>query len=236
MSTDPKIYPTRFYGRTWLAWAGVLILGPFAFLFCFMGSLLILGIEQKPDGCDGFALMCMGLVFLLMVFFSIFQVFARQSPILKIYREGIMFRSIGTPFASHNLILGILSSVGGILLAFPLIIFWQCITLQAFRIRTVRWRWENVYIEAEPGGYFWTKPSGGFSISGLIDKDADEYLGQDAPLESFAVSYQGDSFGMSIKKVNEAIFFFLYNPDSRESLPSWQNEETVFGNDAFDFQ
>jgi len=35
-----------------------------------------------------------------------------------------------------------------------------------------------------------------------------------------------DSFGTSFAEVTESVQFFLHNPDSREVLPSWQEEDT----------
>jgi len=47
---------------------------------------------------------------------------------------------------------------------------------------------------------------------------------------------ESDSFGTSLRKVSESVQFFQENPDVRESLPSWQDEETLLGNETFDFR
>ncbi|MCL2709484.1 MAG: hypothetical protein FWE95_01265 [Planctomycetaceae bacterium] len=52
MDTDQKKYPTRFYGRTFLPWAGLLFLGPCSVAWCIMGPLFFLGIGIAPDEAD----------------------------------------------------------------------------------------------------------------------------------------------------------------------------------------
>jgi len=226
MNTDSKKYPIRFYGRTWMFWAGVWFLGPMTVTLC-GGYLPFIVQGGDPKGRIVLTIFCLTLISFVIV--SIFQVFARQLPILKIYREGIMIRSIGTPLASNGpLMLRIVCVLGplGILFALPLVNLWRCITLQAFQIRTVYLRWESIEVMS----------GSGIRITGWIDKDADADFGQDAPLEPYEVSYEADSFGISIDKVSETLLFFLSNPGARDALPSWHDEETVFGNDAFDFQ
>ena len=230
MSTNLQKYPTCFYGRTFIFWAGVLFLCPTVAIWFIIGLAHPLGFELNADFEMGLASMILGLILLLLVLASFFQVFARQTPILKIYREGMMIRIIGTPIPINhdNMYLQIVVHTGGILLLFPLVVLWQCITLQAFRIRTVHLRWENVEVAWETGI---------LHVKGLIDKNMNDVFDQKAASESdYAVSYYTASFGTPIAAVNESVQFFLHNPDARESLPSWQDEETLFGNDTFDFR
>ena len=222
-------YPTRFYGRTWVFWAGILFLIPFAVLCLVMGLLAILGNEQvsDPEAWGGFIIA--GLFISLLACACCFQVFARQTPILGIYQEGIIIRTIGSPVLVNNLILRILCAFGLFIIILPLIGLWKCITLQAFRIRTVRLRWEKV-VTILPD-------EKSLTIAGWFEKDHDGGFELDAAPEFYhAVSYDTDSFGISIGKVIEAVVFNAFNPDSREMLPSWHDTEAMLGNDTFDFQ
>jgi len=182
-----------------------------------------LGLLRPPDLDSGTPLAMFGLFWLFIFVVCAFQVFARQRPLLKIYQEGMEIRAIGAPIYI-SLFMNVL---GFGTLLFLLIVFCQFITLQMFRIRTIRLRWDNVSVIPTPGT---------LAIGGWFIKNVNDDFGQETSLEYYAVSYEVASFRVSIGKVSEALLFFLHNPDSRETLPSWQNEETVFGNDAFDFQ
>ena len=95
------------------------------------------------------------------------------------------------------------------------------------RIRKVRLRWEHVDVIPRQMG---------LDIAGVIDKKIQSDF-DETSFERYAVSYGLlHSFGESIAAVNESVQFFLHNPDAREFLPSWQDEETLLGNDTFDFR
>ena len=231
MNTNPQQHPTQFYGRTWIYWTGVLVLGPFVAFWSFVGALVLLDIEpyNGMDKLVGIIPVSIGLLYAPMILVCCFQVFARQTPTLKIYQEGMIVRSFGISirFDSNNLIGQYLwHALGAIYL--PLIVLWQCITSQAFRIRTVQLRWENFDVIR------WTE-TGSYAISGWSDKDRHDSA-QDTPLEHIEISCTADSFGTPIAIVSESVQFFRHNPDARESLPSWQDEDTLLGNETFDFR
>ena len=230
MNTNPQQYPTQFYGRTFVPWACALMFVPLAVFSCIMGPLFWLDIIKSANGAPGYTagipLTIIGLSFLLpfAIFFT-FQIFAMQSPILTIYQEGLGIRAVGgIPVRSHPIL--IFTHIA--LFQEWLTLLWQLLTLQLFQIRTFYLRWKNINIVANAGT---------LEIGGLIDKN--EYgFGQDTSLESewHTTFFRVDSFGTPIAAVNESVQFFLHNPDARESLPSWQDEKTLLGNDTFDFR
>ena len=221
-------YPTRFYGRTWLYWMGIPLLGTLVAFWLIFGLQIVLGIEPTDDPEMGFVLIILGLILAPAVFVCVFQVYARQMPILKIYREGMVIRTIGAPVQADNLVLIVLWVFGLWIIILPLIALWQCITLQTFRIQTIRVRWEKI-VTILPD-----KRS--LTIAGWFEKIHSSVSERDTSAEFYhAVSYDTASFGTSIGNVIEAVVFNAFNPDSREVLPSWQGEESMFVNDTYDF-
>jgi len=223
-------YPIRFYGRTLLFWLGSVFFGPIVVFLFTMSVLAILGMipmdaqpipEDVPPEAVGVINIIISLFFMLpLVLASFFQVFARQTPVLKIYREGMIIRTIGVPIFldSDNPHLKVALGTGGGIIIIPLIILWQCITFQAFQIRTIRLRWENVEVVSE------TRI---LRINGLTDVDMNNGFEQDTTPKYHTVSYETHSFGVAIDKVIESVESFLHNPDSREMLPSWQDDDIV---------
>ena len=197
-----KEYPIQFYGRTLDAWGVVLIIGPLVAAACIAGALLNWGFVEIPDNHDGsrdigFLLLIVGTVIMTVPLVFMYRLYALQRPILKIFREGLEIRTVGTTLPdiqawdiTHYLTMFIL--IG------------QFVTLQMFRTRTVRLRWENIHEMFEGKGVF--------SLAGRTDRP-------------FRVSYGCYSFGMPTDEVNEAVQFFLWNADFRETLPSWHDEE-----------
>ena len=180
-----------------------------------MGPLFWLDIIKPANGHPGYeAGIPLTIISLLMMPFAIacsFQVFARQWPILKIQKEGLWVRSIGT----HYKVDPALTLTGFDMILIILIMLWQLVTLKMFRTHVIHWRWEDLDIML-PG-------NGNFAIVGWIDS------GDSAQndLKPHTVSYGADSFEMSINIVRESVKFFHSNPNLREALPSWQNDETM---------
>ena len=231
-NTNPQQYPTQFYGRTFIFWVGVICFGPYAVLLSILVLLFLFRIMCGDAGLD-MVLASLVLLPFLLVFVStalacIFQVYARQMPILKIFRDGMVIRSIGVQlrYGSDNLIGQYFwYTTGPIIL--PRIILWHCISLQAFRIRTFLFRWEDIT------DLLTNKNE--FKIEGWCEQNRNDFK-REVPLEFWFFLYESHDFGTSIRKVGESVQFFLHNPDARESLPSWQDEETLFGNETFDFR
>jgi hypothetical protein len=220
-----KKYPTRFYARTWLYWAGVLVFVPFTIF-----PLILIITEGTPDKEEMIAAIIGISIFMVCLIACAFQVYARQRPILKIHKEGLWIRSIGVPI-KYNVFVGCLLGYFVIfLIAFILV--WQLITLQLFRIRIVRLKWENITEWQANKGTFTRKEQ--FLIGGWYEKDYHDFE-QEFALEPYWGSYESGDFGMAIGKVSEAILFYMHNPDARETLPSWQDDEFTFGNVTFDF-
>jgi len=215
-NTDLEKYPIRFYGRTWIFWACTLILGHIAVFGCIMGPLFWLDIIKPANGRPGYeAGIPLTIISSLLMPFAInfaFQVYALQWPILKIYKEGLWIRTIGTPIKIDPVLIALFG-----LLLHILITLWQFITLQMFQTRTVRLRWEDID----------TKQAGNWDlvIAGRLNEANKDSFD---PEDWYYIAYGADSFGMSVAKVKGVVFYFQNNPDSRETLPSWQDTESPF--------
>ena len=235
MDTDQKKYPTRFYGRTFLPWAGLLFLGPCSVAWCIMGPLFFLGIGIAPDEADsiGLGIGCTiaGLLSLPVVCDCCFQVFARQSPVLQMYLEGIKIRVLWFPIQSRSLLTNSLLLFPILpLLLYVFVTFVRFLTFRLFRTQTYHLQWGHIIempVVADT-----------FAITGWKSKEHDDFgqLDDDTPIDTITFTYEADSFGQPNAKVIKAVRRFLFNPDVRKVLPSWQDEGTVFGNDTFDFR
>ena len=218
MNTNPQQYPTRFYGRTWIYWVGVLVVGSLATLGCILGPLFCFDVINLGNGDPGFLpgipMVMVSLPLMPFAIAFVVQVITRQLPTLIIYQEGIWIRVVETPIQDYP----VLQVLQLAMFQIVFVMFWRLITGQMFQTPTYRLRWENIET-------IWTE-TGTFAITGWIDKDRFDFE-QDAPLKYLTISCTVDSFGTPIRKVNESVQFFLHNPDAREFLPSWQDEETM---------
>lgn len=188
-------YPNRFYARTSDAWGCVLLTGPAAVAVCVAWVLVCANAIEISD--TGLILMVVGMVLTAVAMIFAYRVYASQWPVLKICREGLEIRSIGTtlPDAPSWDITGLVYYM----LLFLLI--WQFVTLRMFRTRTTRLPWADIH-EMLTG-------KDAFTIIGCVDKP-------------FRVSYMKYSFGVPTDSVCDAVEFFLHNPASRDSLPGWE--------------
>jgi len=206
MHSDREKYPTRFYGRSLLFWVGLLACLP----FLAWGFLLLPVFLFAPD-IDMLVVVIFFSLFILLFAACVFQIRNRKRPILTICKEGLLIRSLGTPINIDpylNIMFGFVPIV--------IIVFWRLITLQMFRKRTVRLRWENVDVMAGEDG---------LTIIDWFDKENNNDVGRRASLEHYTISYGVYSFRESVGRVGESVQFFLHNSAAREELPSWLNED-----------
>ena len=201
-----------------MVWAGTLIFGHLVVFECIMGPLFLLDIIKPANGHPGYEagipLTIVSLLLLPIAIACAFQVFALQWPILKIYKEGLWIRSIGTRPQSNPALIG----TGIDMILIILIMLWQLMTLQMFRTQIIRWRWEDFDLLIKYGN---------FSVVGWLDQENNEHFERKVSV-AHTVFYGGDSFGISIDIVRESVQYYFSNPDLRESLPSWQTDETLF--------
>lgn len=232
MTANQKKFPTQFYSRTLIPWAGVLFLGPIVGLWTAIGLSVLFDFEfldEPTNSEEAIALLGVAALFAPMVIASLFQVFVRQSPTLKIHREGIMIREVWTPIRFASLLfIPILSSMLWPFAIFyaAFVVFFRLFTLQLFRVRIFHLQWEEIEtIFPEKNG---------LTIVGWCDKGYNDFE-QEIPKDFHSFSYDAGSFGMSINKVSESIQFFWYDSDAREILSSWHREEIPLGNETFGF-
>jgi hypothetical protein len=215
-------YPTRFYAKKVMFALGVLSFGPIAVGSCYVGILHRLD-HVKGIGRDaGTSEIISGAALMILVVACAFQTLARLCPVIKIHKEGLRIRTLGTP--PYFSVLSLISPVH--LLLFIITTIFLFVTLQMFRIRKYHLRWEQIESTLLARGTF--------TIAGLcgIENDADD--AQETPPVFRSITYDEDAFGItSVEELNEAIQFFLSNPDARETLPSWQDAGTMFEGETF---
>ena len=215
---------------------GILFLGPLLAVWFTMGLSVLLDIDSPKDRPEAIGLLILALFFSPLVIASVFQVCSRQRPILKLYKEGLWIRTVGVPFNveyKHSLVNSLILLINPLIFAFIFAFagLLQLMTLRMFQIQTTRLRWENID-KAQPERL----EGEAFTITGWCEKENDNDFVQDVPLEHKTISYTVLSFGESLSEVIEAVLFFHHNADARETLPSWQDEYTVFDDEFTDFR
>ena len=217
MNTNPQQYPTRFYAATF-PWTAILFLTLFG-VPAIMSALDCFGVArlfgQPPNLVVGilFLLFGFGCMFYAIqgIFHNVhvFYLLVRRMPILQIYREGICMR--------------------------------RFIADQTFCLQ-----WKSIWIDSNnstpesPRSFRFQKAKEQYPIKIMYWHEKERNDGPadreciDIDYEKF--TFEPHAFSTPIAKVSESVQFFLHNPDARETLPSWQDEETLLGNDTFDFR
>ena len=78
-SVNLKEYPTQFYGRTFVCWAGILFLGPLVSFYCIIGVTGVLGLDvfQIKNSEEAIRFLFLGLILLPLVIASFFLVYVQ---------------------------------------------------------------------------------------------------------------------------------------------------------------
>ena len=202
-----------------MLWAQVLVLVPITCLACIMGPLFLCDAIHTADGRPGheagIPLTITGLIFVPIAILLVFHLFARQWPIIRIFREGLEIREIGTrvQFDPSLNILGI----GFILCAF--IALWQLLTLRMFRVRTTRLRWEEIMSIASNRVIL--------EIIGIPIRETSfpNSATMDSPTCIFA--YDGNSLGVPPDYAGAILYDLFHHPEKRNSLQSWESDKTA---------
>jgi hypothetical protein len=212
--TELRKYPTRFYGRTFRLWAGILYFGTPAILFYAIGFLNIL--KSIPNGeldLDKIVgPLIAGTLIAIPAVIGVFEVIAAQYAIISIHKEGLFFR-YGTSYRFSRFF--VFSNIFFVFIPILLITLWKTITLQFFPKRTSYLRWQHTKSVLLEGGVL--------LIVGRFTTISNDFE-QDVPSEHTTFHYSTHYFGEPISKVIEAVQFYYRNPDARETLPSWQDE------------
>ena len=197
-----------------------------------LGAVGIIQDVKRIDDPDVIYGVIIFLFFILLAIGYTFHLCARQHPILKIHNEGIWIRIIGTS-VQINPLLGCLFGFVLTALLKAVIMAWHVITLQLFRIRIIRLRWENITdIQNEKGTFIMKEAK--FVIAGLYEEEYNDFE-EEHSLKYYTISYDTGSFGISLDNVAEAVQYFFHHPDARETLPSWQDDDMLHSNKDFVF-
>ncbi len=121
--------PKNFYGKTRNLWMLTLFFGYLDLVWCIMGVSILCGFmkplntyEGNPIYAGAF-LTVFGLLFLPLIIHTIYHLFMRQWPIIRLYKEGIQILDLA-PAAGND---------------------WsQIFTLKTFHRRTERLRWDEI--------------------------------------------------------------------------------------------
>ena len=95
-------------------------------------------VDGRPGYGVGIGLTITGLCLLPLLIVVAFQLLMRQTPILKICKEGVQIRKIEYPFQLNPLFVGIA------VLLIPLQAFWILITYKATRTKTYQIAWSKL--------------------------------------------------------------------------------------------
>ena len=238
MNTFSQKYPIQFYGNTWGYWlAALLVVFPAVGICCLTAIIMALGAIDGGHDVKDFAdddVIYGVIIFIFFILLAVaftFQICARQRPILKIHKEGLWIRTIGISRRKDSVLGCLLGAVFGfalVVLFRAFIMVWHVITLQLFRIRIVRLRWEDITDVQDMQRTFTHNRK--FKIAGWYKKEYNDFE-QEFSLEHYGILYDAREFSVPIDNVISAVQFFQYHPDERETLPSWQEEEVLFGSD-----
>jgi hypothetical protein len=126
---------TRFYAKTWISWAQLLILGSLGSFSVFFGILCWTGIfhdvNDQPRPAAGPPMVIIGTLLLLGAIMALCTIITYRRPLLNLCSEGIEVSLSG-------------QSVG-IPLPRQLAVFYLLLTFQAFRAYVYRLRWEQFH-------------------------------------------------------------------------------------------
>ena len=212
-------YPNHFYGKTWMLWAQVLVLVPITCLACIMGPLFLCDAIHTADGRPGheagIPLTITGLILVPITVILVFHLFARQWPIIRIFREGLEIREIGTRVQIDP----ILNIFGLRLFLFTFVILWQLGTLRLLRVRTTRLRWEEIMSIASDRVIL--------EIIGIPIRETSfpNSATMDSPTCIFA--YDGNSLGVPPDYAGAILYDLFHHPEKRHLLQSWESDKTA---------
>ena len=196
-----------FYGKTWIYWAQLLILGPLGGFSLIMGILFWTGtftdVHGKARPEAGPPMTIIGLFLLLVALVAVFNIVKRISPILRCYREGLELRIIG------------MNSFGD--LSEPIkhfigifIVLWGIISLRSFRVHRSFIPWSK-FAGAEVTGIPMV-----YCLRLYIH---DETSRSDPPIAELVWISQTD-LSDAPHRIAELLNFFAGHPDYRNQLTS----------------
>lgn len=193
----------RFYGKTWIFWAQLVILGPFGLFAVVLGERFWTGAMTDANGnprpAAGPPMVITGSVLLVVCLMAALHVARRVRPIVRCYRDGIECRLIGE--TSLDRVPGVPRFVR---------LAWAILSLQGFGARRVRFAWPQ-FDRARVGGRLM---AGWLALDGSA---VDARTGLDAGPVLFAQV----AFRVPLQDVAEALNGFAGDPAARGRLAAW---------------
>jgi hypothetical protein len=230
-----KSIESRFFGKTWIHRAGALIFGCLSTICLIVGPLFWLGVAARADGKppqgEGPILTAFGVVFFPLFAVSLFNMAARQAPIMQFFREGIEVRVVGRLTIDRFAWMPWIVRVA-----------WLMATLQGFRVERRFIPWSDLWsyrIEGPPLArslvlVFMARPEGFPVDPGLCaqefaaeaEEEEEETEGFSArslaPKETLILSEA--EFKIALERVYESITHHFFRSEVRGALPSWFSE------------
>jgi hypothetical protein len=199
--------PCEFFGKRWIFFAQAIIIGGLAVFSLVMGPLFLLELvkdaRNKPRPEAGFAMMIASVPLIVVFAAAMFNIRARRSPIIRIYREGIEVRRIG------------FSTLDRFPLPALVRVFWSLVSLQAFRQVKLRvdWpRYTGAAVTGASGARVLTLRGEFFDAAG----DPSGLLSR----TTHAVAFAEHAFVRRLEAIATTIQCY-HDSDSRRNLASW---------------
>ena len=203
----------KFYAKTWVLWAQVLIFGQLALVGCIAGPLFWLDIAKPANGHPGheagIPLTIISYVVILPIFIlSASHLLVFQKPVIVLFKEGLETRCMASkPGQSLSSVLTMVLNLD--IITIPLSVIYRLITFQKLvDIPTYKIPWSEIdaiYVTMI-----------GLNINGRLYDDSNGQM-----LNTDIVSFDRNIFE-SPEYVCKTLEHYYVDPALREQLPTWE--------------
>ena len=201
-------HTTEFRGKTWFYVVAAIVFGGLAVLSLVLGPLFLFEIAKdargQPAPDAGLALTIMSVPLTLAFVLFVFNAMTHRRPILRICREGLVIRLIGTSALDHVPLV-------------PAIIrlLWAIVSFQGFRQRIVFVPWDSLR-RLEITGLPMVRK---LLIAKETGRSAEIY---ETKIHLFEMTLPEAAFAVSLDVIAGTIAAYFRDEDLRQDLPSWE--------------
>ncbi len=206
MSTEMPT--TEFRGKTWFYVVLAVVFGGLAVFGLVLGPLFLFEIAKdargQPAPDAGLALTIMSVPLTLAFALFVFNAISHRRPILRVCREGLVIRLIGTSALDHvPLVPAILR------------LLWAIASFQGFRQRIVFVPWDSLRSLEITG-----LPMNRKLLIGQETGRSQEF--HETKIHLFEMTLSEAAFAVSLDVIAGTIAAYFRDEQSRQDLPSWE--------------
>jgi hypothetical protein len=199
----------QFYGKTWYYAAQAIVFGAFGLIMLIMGTLGLLGFMKAPDGrtdmSSGAVMLLVSVALFAIAALAIYNIAARQQPILRLCQEGLEITIIGA------------SSLARFPIQSPwLQMTWLIISLQGFRTQYIWAPWDSVKratVSGLPMAQTLTIIAQFYSSRKFAKRKLPPVAGQ--------WEFRDAEFEETLDLISDIITAYVDGVEPRNQLPSW---------------